>query len=1074
MQFTGMWYALSESGSQSQWTSKTWKFIWDNIGHTSLVFTGHSLRTDKCSPLTVYELVEFGQAGSYHMTEGDGEEPVHIKIVSTNYNYAVIHFCYYGDTMNDCGSEHVELWHRNTASLEELGNARSYAVDNLCLEDFWFKDLTRGTCKVPTLIANILKKTKTRSGYVSDQANDEDDDDDDDDDEEDDDEKDDEKDDDDDQDDDHYEKKDEDGEHDRCIVHDIIVQPDFKLEQMEGLWYEISRTRFTINNQESGVSYHKYLDDAISSLYTGTKDGECQSAIQGLSKRRSEQEVDGDIVGRIGGPDSVFPWAPMKIVYADNMHMLFYACYNILSDGTCDKDSEEVTLVGRSRDVDLDTTILSDKMLELCMQPTDMVPTEFEADCGDWVMKHDENEETEKEDMPECFVDGIKTASDFSTDKFLGKWYVTQTNIHAPFGRHAVTLNIYRGQGELLHLGVVLAIQHGNESCSADTGALSPSCGNDDGAFHLSPPKNPMMMFRQWVSFKVLYLTDTVMATYQCFKERTDGYCDKSGVIGYLLSRDRNVPIGEEDTLKELLQKSCLEVNNWKPVTDECDELSNSLSEVTDDRSPECQVFNIPSQPNLDSSRLEGIWYDIAFTPDPMFHADIAAMYYYKGAFEGSISNMKIGQGENGECQKPQEAHGRLRCPSNPQRGKMGRIIMPGLWTFAPMTILYSDYDKALVLYVCLEVDTGGHCVPEYRRIFILGRKQSLEPELRNHLNDVVRSACYDPDHLKNAEGSYGCTDTLENEVAKITGKDEGTGATTDVPECLVVDIKTASDFTTEKIFEKWYVRQVYSLGSMNQMIVSLTFRQGQGEQLHVHADLVLKHGPNNVSCVHADGPVIPACGSDVGDFIFSRPTRTALRQMEILKVLYLTDEVMATYGCVKEKSDGYCDKSGVRSLILTRDPSLQIPEEANLKEILRESCVGLNDWKSFSSDCAESTEDLTEMEDDKHPECRFMDIPVQQNYDPLKFLGLWYDVAITPDPIFNRNASVRYYTKGHFEGSWIAYQTGMNSEGQCEKTVWRNGPTKLSFHLRVWSNRQDSLTKHVEFNANKALVHRL
>lgn len=67
----------------------------------------------------------------------------------------------------------------------------------------------------------------------------------------------------------------------------------------------------------------------------------------------------------------------MKIIYADDTHMLFYACYTILADGTCDKQSEEVTLVGRSPDVGLDENILSTKMADLCMKSTDMVPTEF-------------------------------------------------------------------------------------------------------------------------------------------------------------------------------------------------------------------------------------------------------------------------------------------------------------------------------------------------------------------------------------------------------------------------------------------------------------------------------------------------------------------------------------------------------------------------------------------------------------------------------------------------------------------------------------------------------------------------
>lgn len=76
------------------------------------------------------------------------------------------------------------------------------------------------------------------------------------------------------------------------------------------------------------------------------------------------------------------------------------------------------------------------------------------------------------------------------------------------------------------------------------------------------------------------------------------------------------------------------------------------------------------------------------------------------------------------------------------------------IFSTAPIKILYTDYDNAIVLYVCLEVDYGGHCVPGYQRIFMMGRKPSLNPELRSHLNDVVRGACFDPDELKDADGT--------------------------------------------------------------------------------------------------------------------------------------------------------------------------------------------------------------------------------------------------------------------------------------------------------------------------------
>ena len=46
----------------------------------------------------------------------------------------------------------------------------------------------------------------------------------------------------------------------------------FTVLQMEGLWYEIARTRFTFNKMESVISYHRYDPDEnlIKSYYTGT------------------------------------------------------------------------------------------------------------------------------------------------------------------------------------------------------------------------------------------------------------------------------------------------------------------------------------------------------------------------------------------------------------------------------------------------------------------------------------------------------------------------------------------------------------------------------------------------------------------------------------------------------------------------------------------------------------------------------------------------------------------------------------------------------------------------------------
>lgn len=68
-------------------------------------------------------------------------------------------------------------------------------------------------------------------------------------------------------------------------------------------------------------------------------------------------------------------------------------------------------------------------------------------------------------------------------------------------------------------------------------------------------------------TLKVLYLTDTVAAVYHCVYEQPDGTCHPSAVISHILSRDPSIQIEEEDYIKSVLQRSCISIDHWKPVT---------------------------------------------------------------------------------------------------------------------------------------------------------------------------------------------------------------------------------------------------------------------------------------------------------------------------------------------------------------------------------------------------------------------------------------------------------------------------------------------------------------------------
>ena len=68
----------------------------------------------------------------------------------------------------------------------------------------------------------------------------------------------------------------------------------------------------------------------------------------------------------------------MKILYADDDYMMFYACYAVGEDGHCNPQYTEVTLVGRTPVISQETRDLIYGLLPgICVNPDDMVDTKF-------------------------------------------------------------------------------------------------------------------------------------------------------------------------------------------------------------------------------------------------------------------------------------------------------------------------------------------------------------------------------------------------------------------------------------------------------------------------------------------------------------------------------------------------------------------------------------------------------------------------------------------------------------------------------------------------------------------------
>ncbi|KAL5010064.1 hypothetical protein ScPMuIL_012369 [Solemya velum] len=229
-------------------------------------------------------------------------------------------------------------------------------------------------------------------------------------------------------------------------------------------------------------------------------------------------------------------------------------------------------------------------------------------------------------------LDDIATASDFTAEMLLGKWYARKINYGANLPTKLAMLEIYQGRGDLLHHRLLLHVPE-TDTCRVQDKLLSPSCGEYIGEFNLGHPSRKAP--GRWGSYKVLTLTDTVLAMLVCFKEKMDGTCDKSGLHGAIWSREPKQPIKHFGTLKQLYRDVGFDNNNWETPTDGvCNEALLDGPKYVDsgNNSLECRAMDVPSVPGFSPSGVNGYWYTIAHLGPAT-----TASYRYRGEFEGSV-----------------------------------------------------------------------------------------------------------------------------------------------------------------------------------------------------------------------------------------------------------------------------------------------------------------------------------------------------------------------------------------------------------------------------------------------------
>ena len=62
--------------------------------------------------------------------------------------------------------------------------------------------------------------------------------------------------------------------------------------------------------------------------------------------------------------------------------------------------------------------------------------------------------------------------------------------------------------------------------------------------------------------------------------------------------------------------------------------------------------------------------------------------------------------------------------------------------------ILSTDYTNFAVIYTCHTISENSTCDPEAEEVWVLSRTPTLDRSYLSHINNIVESACMEPEEL--------------------------------------------------------------------------------------------------------------------------------------------------------------------------------------------------------------------------------------------------------------------------------------------------------------------------------------
>ncbi|XP_004921596.1 apolipoprotein D [Bombyx mori] len=170
-----------------------------------------------------------------------------------------------------------------------------------------------------------------------------------------------------------------------------------------------------------------------------------------------------------------------------------------------------------------------------------------------------------------------------------------------------------------------------------------------------------------------------------------------------------------------------------------------------------------PSLPNFDAQRMTGIWYEVERS---FYLVEIAASCTRlnvtlndRGYFQITVDSVNRWTGSQSTSYgigiPSYNGSSVFRYKLNNRMPYLIGRLLPGAGQY---NILFTDYDQFALVWSCSSVSLAHS-----DRIWVLGRKQEIEADVRVQIYAIMQELRLDPDRLFISKNT-NCTDSLEAE----------------------------------------------------------------------------------------------------------------------------------------------------------------------------------------------------------------------------------------------------------------------------------------------------------------------